>query len=165
LAQRKLLMAGQRVRLAEWPDRQAPLLQFEGSEMEQANRLLADQSVVSPGPVWLFRIKNPGQAVEVRGKFVRPEHSYIIVMRADVPADCRPCWLEAAPCATRGIVAYSFNAPRVMCDPDIEVLRSLGVGVVADVQVRPAGVVPGDWDGEGVAEWLAGEQIVLAIKE
>jgi hypothetical protein len=40
----------------------------------------------------------------------------------------------------------------------------LKLGAVSDVEVRPAGVVPGEWDGEGAAEWLAGEVVLLAIR-
>ncbi len=39
----------------------------------------------------------------------------------------------------------------------------LDSGLISDVGVRPAGVVPGEWDGEGAAEWLAGEDVLLAI--
>ncbi len=163
LARRRLLVSGQQLRLDEWPDRRVPLLQIEGEGMEAANRLLADQCVLSPGPIWLFRLREPGLAVEVRGKFVRPGHAYLLLVSADGLDSQHPSWITATACATAGVTAYEVHVPAVISDPDIEAVRSLGLGVVSDVGVRPAGVVPGGWDGEGAAEWLAGEEIVLAI--
>jgi hypothetical protein len=61
------------------------------------------------------------------------------------------------------VVGYLLNIPTVIGDIEIESLKALGVGAIADVNVRPAGVVPGGWDGEGAAEWLAGEDVLLAI--
>jgi len=57
--------------LDEWPDRRVPLLQLDGGP-EAANRLLADQCVLSSGLIWLSRLREPGIATKVRGKFVRP---------------------------------------------------------------------------------------------
>jgi hypothetical protein len=164
LAHRRLLVPDQRVRLDEWPDRRTPLLQFEGNGVEVANRLLADQCVLSRVPIWLFRIRDPGRAVEVRGKFVRPGHSYVILAPADSLGDSRPTWVASVACATTGVSAYEMQVPSILTDQDIEALQVLKLGAVSDVEVRPAGVVPGEWDGEGAAEWLAGEVVLLAIR-
>jgi hypothetical protein len=165
LARRRLLVSGQQIRLDQWPDRQLPLLQIEGDEqeIEAANRLLADQCVLSPGPIWLFRLRDPGLAVEVRGKFIRPGHSYILLASPGGLDSQRPSWITASASATAGVTAYNVQVPSVLSDLDIEAGRSIGLSVVADVGVRPAGIVPGRWDGEGAAEWLAGEDVVLAI--
>ena len=163
LARRRLLVPGAQIAIEEWPDPRSPLLQFEGDNMAAANRLLADQCVLSPGPAWLFRLREPGLATEVRGKFVRPGHSYVLITRATLPADRCPPWITPTACVTAGVSAYALTGPAVMDDEDIEHLKTLGLGVVADVDVRPAGIVPGGWDGEGAAEWLAGEDVILAI--
>ena len=164
LAYRRLLMSNQRVRLDEWPDRRTPLLQFEGKGVEAANRLLADQCVLSRGPIWLFRVREPGRAVEVRGKFVRPGHSYVILAPVDSLGDSRPNWVTSVASAATGVSAYEMQVPAILTDQDIEALQVLRLGAISDVEVRPAGVVPGEWDGEGAAEWLAGEEVLLAIK-
>ena len=77
--------------------------------------------------------------------------------------ESRPSWVVPTACVTRGVSAYTFHASNVISDLDIQALESLGLSVVADVYVRPAGVVPGGWDGEGAAEWLAGEDVIIAI--
>jgi len=165
LARRRLLVSGQQVRLDQWPDRRVPLLQIEGEgkEVEDANRLLADQCVLSPGPIWLFRLRDPGFAGEVRGKFIRPGHSYILLASVDGLHSQQPSWITPTTSATGGVTAYDVQVPAVLSNLDVEAAQSIGLGVVADVGVRPAGVVPGGWDGEGAAEWLAGEDVVLAI--
>ena len=163
LARRRLLAPGQQIRLDEWPDRRVPLLQLEGAGSDGANRLLADQCVLSPGPVWLFRVREPGQAAEVRGKFVRPGHHYVLLAQAPGISAARPVWVIPVACATAGVTAYDVHVPAVIGPPDIEALRSLGLGAITDVGIRPAGVVPFEWDGEGAAGWLAGEDITVAV--
>jgi hypothetical protein len=163
LARRRLLVPGQRVRLDEWPDLRSPLLQLEGDEVEAANRLLADQCVLGPGPVWLFRIREPELAIEVRGKFVRPGHDYVLLGVETLADSDRPAWVTPTPSATARVTAYNVDVPDIVGQTDLDMLKSLGLGVVSDVGVRPAGVVPGEWDGEGAAEWLAGEDVLIAV--
>ena len=46
----------------------------------------------------------------------------------------------------------------------VEEARVLGLAVQADVMIRPAGVAAADWDGEGTAGWLAGEDVILSVR-
>ncbi|MDA8358459.1 MAG: hypothetical protein M0Z95_19705 [Actinomycetota bacterium] len=164
LARGRLLAGDQRVRLDEWPASQVPLLQFEGDSLASANRLLADHCVLSPGPAWLFRVREPGLATEVRGKVVRPGNLYVLLIRADLPTDGRPPWVVTAPCATAGVSAYIVQVPAVLDERATAALASLGIGVLADVSVRPAGIIPSDWDGQGSLTSLAGDDVVIAIE-
>ncbi len=164
LARGRLLAGDQRIPLDEWPTAQLPLLQFEGDSLASANRLLADQCVLSPGPAWLFRVREPGLASEVRGKVVRPGRSYLLLVRADLPTDGRPAWVVPAPCATAGVSAFYLQAPAILDESDTATLASLGIGVLADVSVRPAGIIPSDWDGQGSLTSLAGDDVVVAIE-
>lgn len=164
LARGRLLVSDQRVQLEEWPDPQTPLLQLEGNSLGPANRLLADQCVLSPGPAWLFRVREPGLATEVRGKVVRPGLAYVLFVRASLPTDGRPSWVIPAPCATARVSAFDLQAPAVLDEEDSAALASLGIGVLADVAVRPAGIIPAEWDGQGGLTSLAGDDIVIAIE-
>lgn len=163
LARGRLLVSGQRVRLDEWPDTGQPLLQVEGNSMEQVNRLLADQCVLSPGPAWLFRVRERGLATEVKGKRIHPGHPYVLLVRAGVPTDARPAWASPIDCVTNGVIAFSVQAPEVLSEEDRGALVSLCLGVTADVTVHPAGVFPSSWDGEGVASWLVGDDVIVAV--
>jgi hypothetical protein len=164
LARRRLLVPGQQVPLDEWPDRRKALLQLEGEGTAEANSLLADQCILSPGPVWLFRIREAGLAEEVRGKFIRPGHSYVLLASQDGLNQQLPHWIRLSTSATTGVTAYDIRVPAEISNSDVEILRELGLGAIEDIAIRPAGVVPGEWDGEGAAEWLAGEDVVLAVQ-
>jgi hypothetical protein len=161
LARTRLLYPGQQLRLDEWPELGTPLITLENGSTE-VNSLLSDQCVLSTGPRWLFRIRDPGLAAEVRGKFVRPGHSYVVLSR-DVLSEELPSWISTTPCTTAGIDAYAVEVPSVLSSNDLAVLRAVGLGAVTEVEVRPAGLVPALWDGEGTAEWLAGEDPVVAV--
>lgn len=162
MARRRLLAPGQKIRLDEWPDRRVPLLQLEGGD-EAANRLLADQCMLSPGSVWLFRVREPGLATEVRGKFVRPGHQYVLLGPAAGFSGTLPAWVTPADCATAGVTAYDVCVPALIDGPGVEALRQVGLSVIADVNVRPVGAVPCEWDGEGAAAWLVGEDVTIAV--
>lgn len=161
LARGRLLFPGQRQRIDEWPDPRAALVQLENGSAS-INRLLADQCVLSPGPPWLFRIREPGFAVEVRGKFVRPGHEYVLVVDESCELD-GPTWVVPARCATVGARAFTLKVPTLIEPDHGDTVRALGLGLVTDVVIRPAGIVPGGWDGEGAADWIAGEDIVVAL--
>jgi hypothetical protein len=159
LARGWLLYPGQQVRLSQWPDRAARLIQLENGS-DAVNNLLADQCVVSPGPRWLFRVQEPGLAKEVRGRFVRPGRQYVLLSEETLPA--LP-WLVEAPCTASGVYAYGFEVPSRLSGEALTALRALDVTVVADVRIRPGGLVPASWDGEGTLEWLSGEDPIVAI--
>jgi hypothetical protein len=157
-----LLYPGQQVRVTTWPGRDIPLIQLEnGSDV--VNELLADQCIMSPGPLWLFRVQAPLFASEVRGKSVRPGYEYVLV--SEVPRDADlPAWASVTPTATDGVHAYRLSAPERFDESDLTAITKLGLGAVMDVEVRPVGYVPASWDGEGTGEWLEGEQPLIAIR-
>jgi hypothetical protein len=161
IASGRLLYGRQRFPLKEWPPPDAPLVQLEGGSPE-TNRLLSDQCVLArPGP-WLFRLREPGRAVEVRGGFVRPGHEYILLSPSPLSPPL-PAWMGEAETATAGVHAYSIQTPAVLDADDLSALRGIGVSSVTEVEIRPAGLVPALWDGEGTAEWFVGETPMLAI--
>jgi hypothetical protein len=161
IASGRLLYGRQRFRLEEWPPPNAPLVQLEGGSTE-TNRLLSDQCVLGrPGP-WLFRLRERGMAVEVRGGSVRPGHEYILLSPSSLPSPL-PVWMTEAEVATGGIYAYGIQTPAILGDDDLSTLSSIGVSSVTEVEIRPAGLVPALWDGEGAAEWFVGETPMLAI--
>jgi hypothetical protein len=163
LAHGRLLFPGQRIRLDEWPDPQAPFLQIEGEGVDVLNRLLSDQCIMSPGPNWLFRVRERGFATEVKGRFVRPGCGYVLLDHSEHNEDEIPSWMSRCALTTSGISASRLSVPDVVTRSDIDFLKSLNLSVVSDIGVRPVGVVPGEWDGQGAAEWLAGEDVLLSI--
>jgi hypothetical protein len=62
------------------------------------------------------------------------------------------------------VSALQLDVPDKVDTADIQELRQLGVGVLSDVRVWPAGLVPSSWDGEGRATWPAGESPIIGIQ-
>lgn len=156
-----LLYATPPVEFTTWPSPTEPFLQLRGAPPE-VNLLIADQCRTTSGPWWVFRCK-PGQpAVEIRGKFVRTGHKYCIVGASDRPSP-KVAWCERVDIATPGMAAYQLSVPSVLNELDARVLVSAGISVITDVSIRPVGVVAASWDGEGSAEWSAGEPMMIAI--
>jgi hypothetical protein len=161
LSSGRVLYPGQRVRLHNWPASDVPLLQLEGAS-EATNSLLADQCVLAPGPRWLFRVRERGLANEVRGHGARAGCRYVLLSEDRLVATVPP-WIVPAELQTRGVFGYAVNVPSVLDPIALDVLRRVGVGAVSDIEISPAGVLAAQWDGEGRAEWLAGELPILAI--
>ncbi len=101
----------------------------------------------------MFRVREPRLATELKGNFVRPGHSYILICRDALEPGTLPAWVTPVANGTAGIHAYRVEVPAPAGTSTLETLRFLGVGVQADVAIRPAGMVPAAWDGEGAAEW------------
>jgi hypothetical protein len=161
LTRGRILYPGQQVRLSEWPSGDAPLLQLEGAS-KQTNRLLLDQCVLTPGPRWLFRLRDDEPASEVRGRTVRPAGQYVLVSEDQLSSPV-PSWISPAVIQTGGVFAYSVDVPPSLDSQTLDALRRVGVRAIGDVAIAPAGLPAALWDGEGRAEWLAGESPVLVI--
>ncbi|GIH71560.1 hypothetical protein Mth01_38130 [Sphaerimonospora thailandensis] len=151
-----------KVPLSAWPRPEVPLIQLErGSSV--VNSLIAENCFISQGPWWVFRKQSGGLALEVKGKFLRPGHEYCLVgwIESDPPA--LP-WVAKTTVLADGVHAFDLKMPQILRETDIAQLVAAGLSVVSDVSIRPAGLVPGSWDGEGAVDWLAGEPAMLAVR-
>jgi hypothetical protein len=157
----QLMHPGLTVRVSRWPRADQPLIQLErGSAL--ANQMLRDHCGVSPGPNWLFRLRELGFGSEVRGKFVRPDHRYLLVTTD--PLMAVPAWATPTSLATEGVHGYVLTVPVELDVASLNAIKEFGVVAVMDVEVRPVGVVPAAWDGEGTAEWIEGDAAIIAIR-
>jgi hypothetical protein len=161
IASGRLLYGRQRLRLAAWPDPSRPLIQLDGGSAE-TNSLIADQCVLFRRGSWLFRLREAGSAAEIRGAFVRPGNEYVLLTVSPTAAQV-PAWITTDQSRTAGVTALRIKVPTVLDDDALRVLRDLGLSAVTEVEIRPVGLVPALWDGEGVAEWFVGETPMLAL--
>lgn len=147
----------------QWPAVEGrSLIQLETTSTSSSpGGLLADHCRMPVGP-WLFRITEPGVAAHVRTRTVRPGLDYLLVTRDgdQVPGVKN----REVQLATRDAAAISFRVPSVVDQELSEGLFSVGLSVAPEVSVSPAGLVPAAWDGDGIAEWPAGESPLLAIR-
>ena len=156
-----LLYALAPIELSTWPSPTEPFLQLTGAARE-VNLLVADQCRMTLGPWWVFRCQRGRPAAEVKGKFVRPGGLYAIVGAPDLaPPDV--AWCEAIEIAVEGVSAYELRIPSAILDAESRALVSAGLSVVSDLSIQPIGVVASSWDGEGTAEWLAGEPVLVMV--
>jgi len=161
LASGQLRFPGREVRLDAWPSYDSPLFQLERASAS-VNALLADQCVFPPGPPWLFRVRDTGAAELVRGRTVRPAQDYVLVATS-AAVTTGAVALEPLPLECAGVLAYRMTLPNQLTDEQLAFIRNLHVGCLGDVIVRPAGLVPASWDGEGAAAWLADDPVLIAI--
>jgi hypothetical protein len=156
-----LLYPGQEVRFGRWPRADQPFVQLDRGG-EQANRILADQCIITRGPWWLFRCQGSGLAIEVKGKLVRPGHQYVLIGADTLGAPALP-WARETNTGVQGAKAYEFLVPPQLTESEEAALRVTGLAVMSHVAIRPVGIVASAWDGEGEVEWLAGEPAMLGI--
>ena len=157
-----LLYALAPLELSTWPSPVEPFLQLKNAP-QSVNLLIADQCRMTSGPWWVFRRKQDEPAAEVKGKFVRPGGLYCLVGAPDLTPPGVP-WCEPAEIAVEGVSAYSLRAPEALTEPEIRALVSAGLSVQTDLSIQPVGVTASSWDGEGAAEWLAGEPALVMIR-
>lgn len=157
-----LIYGGQEIPFDSWPNPTKPFVQLERGS-DTVNALLADQAVMTSGPWWLFRHQDAGTAVEVKGRFLRPGHHYVLIGAGDLEPPA-VLWCTPTSLAVAGASAWRLDVPDPLPDADAALLVAQGLSSLATVDIRPVGLVPSAWDGEGAVEWLAGEPAILGIR-
>ncbi|HET8925266.1 MAG TPA: hypothetical protein VFN26_19950 [Candidatus Acidoferrum sp.] len=160
LARGRLLHYGpQSVILKRWPDPSEVLLHFENQSPE-LEYILSAECMLRPSSNWLFKISSDGTAREIRGGIIRPGSRYILLSRDEIPphADARSAALEC-----EAISATYLDIDPIFSQDGLTYFQSLGLAPARQVDVRPAGLPPVLWDGEGYAEWLSTDQPSICV--
>jgi hypothetical protein len=148
--------------LEQWPPSEGQtLVEIEDASATHAVSLVADHCRLPNAP-WLFRCSDPGVAVEVRTRVVRPGAEYILISRT--PFEIEGVAFERLGLATEGVHGIAFAVPSIVEPAARDGLLAIGISIAPEIGIRPAGLVPAAWDGEGTAEWNAGESPMLAIR-
>lgn len=126
------------------------------------SELLVDHCRISAEP-WLFQIREAGLATQVRTNCVRPGQDYILLQQE---AEEVGGFADAAAIdlTTQGVRGLRFSVPDGVDDAFLDTMRQIGLGLVSQVAVWPAGLTPSSWDGEGHAAWPAGDSPILGIR-
>ena len=162
LATGRLVHGGQEVRFESWPDPGKPFIRLEAGSAP-VNKVIADQCVMTSGPWWLFKRQGSGLATEIKGRFLRPGHSYVLIGVSGTPA-LPLSWSKPAVVNVSGVKAYQLDLPDHITDADVAILDAQGLSALPGIAIRPVGVVASAWDGEGAVEWLAGEPGIIGIR-
>jgi hypothetical protein len=147
--------------LRNWPEEGSALVCFEGCTPDI--KFLFDTVLGMPrGPRWLFKVLPDGHAVHVKGSFVRPGASYLLLSPHTVE---RPApGLAPIPLSCRGIYATRFDVPDPIDDVWEALVPALGLTLSRRLEVWPVGFPPAYWDDEGSAHWLLSKDLVLAVR-
>jgi hypothetical protein len=161
LARGQLLYPGQEVQLARWPRPQEPFIRLERAT-DPVNHLIAEHCAISRGPTWLFRLRTPDLAVEVKGRIMHPGFTYILVVDHDTSVPALPATAEIT-LEAAGVRAFCITVPDPASESYAAAFEVVGLSLVTNVVIRPVGIVASAWDGEGSVEWLAGEPGLIGI--
>lgn len=160
LARGRLLHGTQKIHLSSWPQPSKKLLSFETTN-SQLDFLLRTECMLRPGPIWLFKIGSDGLAKELRSKTYRAKNSYIIMAQDNSLLDLNVA--EAINVECEGINACKLDLPDKLSD-DIETeLSSIGLFPTRTFEIRPVGLSPISWDGEGYIEWHSSEEQAIQV--
>jgi hypothetical protein len=160
LSRGRLLHYGpQTVVLRHWPAPTDVLLKFEKRPLE-LEFLLRTECMLRPGPAWLFKISSDGMAREIRTQIVRPGNRYLLLRAKETASEVE---LPTAPVECEGVSAFSIDVQPVLSDKELHHFVDLGLQPAQQVEVRPAGLPPVSWDGEGSAEWLSSDRPSICI--
>jgi hypothetical protein len=160
LARGRLLHFGpQIVVLRKWPSSEELLLRFDPQPPELDNILTAE-CMLRPGPRWLFKILSKGIAQEIRGQIVRPGGKYILLSEEPISMHEN---VTAVTVNCEGIHAAFIGVPAVLSTEELGHFSDLGLSPAREIRVRPVGLPPVSWDGEGHAEWLSTDEPCICI--
>lgn len=157
----RLLRPGEQL-LGALPAPGTPFLTLLGASAS-VNTLLSLQCRLSPGPWWVFKRRSGAHAVEVKGKHVTPGERYILLSYPNVIAPDVP-WLHELAVRVSGARAFELDLPEQVSETEAAGLTSAGISVVAGMRIRPVGLVPLAWDGEGSVDYLAGDPVLLSVR-
>lgn len=161
VARGRLATANQEVLLARWPDPDKPFIQLEDGD-SRTNLIIREQVMITRGPIWLFKRRGRGLAVEVRGKHVRAGGTYYVAHTGSWKAPIEE-WATVVRSDVSGADVVRLRLPGALSPSESATLVEAGLSVVSQVTIQPVGFPIRAWDGEGTAEWLAGEPVLIGI--
>ena len=129
---------------------------------EFLSQLLVDHCRISAEP-WLLRIRETGLATQVRTNRVRPGQDYIL-LQGEAQGAGGLVDATVIDLLTQGVSGLRFSVPDGVDDAFLDAMRQMGLSLVSEVAVWPAGLPPSSWDGEGHAAWPAGDSPILGVR-
>lgn len=155
-----LLEPGPQFALSEWPGSDVPLFELERAT-SQASDLIANEARTPPQARWLFRMGADDVGRQVRSGSVRPGARYVLVAPSlEAPS---VAWVSPQPTDCAGATALMVEVPHDIDPTAAETIHALGCGISSSVEVSPVGFVPCTWDGDGLGEWVFGDNPLLAL--
>ena len=154
------LYASQKRIMKSWPQTGAAMIAFERPNAVLEN-ILRGECHFAQGPVWVFRVGNDGLGREITGRTVRPGQHYVLLSRDPLSTGIgfgTPTCVEC-----EGVSGMTLAMPDAVEPGETAELHRLGLQVVRNIRVWPAGLCVRNWDGEGRGDWLSTEAPCFGI--
>jgi hypothetical protein len=123
--------------------------------------ILRGECRFSQGPVWVFRIGADDLAHEITGRTVRPGQRYVFISREPLATSISYATPTNIECD--GASGTFLQVPDSMPPHEAAALHKLGVEVVRNIRLWPAGLCVRNWDGEGHGDWLSTDSPCFGI--
>ena len=156
-----LLDSGQQVMLNKWPGHDAVIFELERASPQTAE-LFSSEARTPPYQPWLFWIAQDGTGRLVRSRLVRPGFRYVL-LGTDLAIPSVD-WVNEQPTECEGAICLSIEVPEDIDSTITQTVRQLGCGIQTSVEVSPVGFVPATWDGDGVGEWIVGDNPIIKLR-
>ena len=156
-----LLDSGQQVMIDKWPGPDAVIFELERASLQTAE-LFSSEARTPPYQPWLFWIGPDGIGRLVRSRLVRPGFRYILLgTNLVIPT---VDWVNEQSTECEGAICLSIEVPEDMDSTITQTVKQLGCGIQTSVEVSPVGFVPAEWDGDGVGEWIVGDNPIIKLR-
>lgn len=151
-------------RLSAFPDPLEPVIALQGADA-RLEVMLDPLCRLEERPCWVLRRHGDGLYRQVVGGHVRPDQSYLIVARSELPdADARAAGLDPIAPPLLGVFAYRLSMGDGVTDIQLMALERLTIGTKTGVTVEPVGLSPRRPKAADMATWLSTETVMLRVR-
>lgn len=151
-------------RLSSFPNPLEPVIAIQGADAP-LEAILDPLCRLEERPCWVLRRHGDGLYRQVVGSHVRPDQSYLIVARSELPwADVEAAGLDPVAPPLPGLFAYRISVGGHITNTQLMALGRLTIGTKTGVTVEPVGLSPRRHDAADVATWLSTETVLLRVR-
>ena len=158
LARGYFLYGKQNIQLQRWPQSGEKLLRFEEADKDFED-LISIWFTFPDQERFLFKINSDGIGREIRTGVVRAGNKYILVSRTEFLAF--PMLSSKIILKCDDAFAILLDLPESIEEGHLKELESLSLSCQREFEIRPIGVPPAFWDGEGKGDWLFGAPVLF----
>ncbi len=146
-------------RLRRWPLEGEALLKFAPPN-PALDLIVSAECQLKHSSVWLFKRIGEGNATQITGLNVLAGNDYIVVARDSgrISGLGRAVAIEC-----EGAHGVALELPGVITTQREAALQAAGLVVRRTISIRPVGLLPRQWNDEGLGEWLTTEAACFAI--
>lgn len=149
--------------LTAYPTNDVTIFEFD-RPLEKVAALLSERLFVPAASFRLLKVRADGTAVEIAGRHVRANQSYILVTSDAVDIDsAETLALSPVQTETKGAHAWQLSVPAKLSPETIAALRAIGLGYALGIRAEPLGLTARWNDPDQTLVFLDTEVVMFAI--